>query len=51
MKKTRGGKKMLYIVKDNFDESPEDILNFINNMLKNKEKEKTEKNTKEENKE
>ncbi len=27
---------MLHVIKDDFDESPEDILNSINNMLKNK---------------
>lgn len=41
---------MLHVMKDDFDESPEDILNSINKMLKKKEEEKeTEK--KEENKE
>ena len=41
---------MLHVMKDDFDESPEDILNSINRMLKKKEEEKeTEKN--EENKE
>ena len=28
---------MLHIIKDDFDESPEDILNTINNMLNKKE--------------
>lgn len=50
MKKTKGGNGMLHVIKDDFDESPEDILNSINNMLKKKEEEKkAEKN--EENKE
>ncbi len=31
---------MLHVMKDDFDESPEDILNSINNMLKEKEKSK-----------
>ena len=31
---------MLHVIKDDFDESPEDILNSINNMLKEKEKSK-----------
>ena len=31
---------MLHVIKDDFDESPEDILNSINNMLKKKEEEK-----------
>ena len=31
---------MLHVMKDDFDESPEDILNSINNMLKKKETEK-----------
>lgn len=53
MKKTKGGIKMLHVIKDDFDESPEDILNSINNMLKKKETEKkkeeeTEKNSKDE---
>lgn len=30
---------MLHIIKDDFDESPEDILNTINKMLENKDKE------------
>ena len=47
MKKTKGGIKMLHVIKDDFDESPEDILNSINNMLKKKEeKKKAEKNEK-----
>mgnify|MGYP001624270383 CR=1 FL=1 len=50
MKKTKGGIKMLHVIKDDFDESPEDILNSINNMLKKKEENK-EKNNKEDNKE
>ncbi len=33
---------MLHVIKDDFDESPEDILNSINNMLKKKEEEKKE---------
>lgn len=44
---------MLHVMKDDFDESPEDILNSINNMLKKKETEKkkeedSEKNSKDE---
>ena len=35
---------MLHIIKDDFDESPEDILNSINNMLKNKGQAKKEEN-------
>ncbi len=50
MKKTKGGIKMLHVIKDDFDESPEDILNSINNMLKKKEENK-EKNNNEDNKE
>ncbi len=30
---------MLQVMKDDFDESPEDILNSINNMLRKKEEE------------
>ena len=44
MKKTKGGIKMLHVIKDDFDESPEDILNSINNMLKKKEEKKEENN-------
>lgn len=44
MKKTKGGIKMLHVIKDDFDESPEDILNSINNMLKKKEENKEENN-------
>ncbi len=33
---------MLHVIKDDFDESPEDILNSINNMLKKKEENKEE---------
>ena len=35
---------MLHIMKDDFDESPEDILDSINNMLKKKEEKKKEEN-------
>ncbi len=44
------GEKMLHIVKEDFDESPEDILNTINKMLNNKNtnKEETENKEKEE---
>ena len=31
---------MLHVMKDDFDESPKDILNSINNMLQQKEKDK-----------
>ena len=41
---------MLHVIKDDFDESPEDILNSINNMLKKKE-ERKEKNNDESEKE
>lgn len=41
---------MLHVIKDDFDESPEDILNSINNMLKKKEEEKKEEANKEEDK-
>ena len=34
---------MLHVIKDDFDESPEDILNSINKMLQKKEKENQEK--------
>ena len=38
---------MLHVIKDDFDERPEDILNSINNMLKEKkDKDKEEKNNK-----
>lgn len=33
---------MLHIVKDDFDESPEDILNTINKMLNSKDNEEKE---------
>ncbi|MFR2571016.1 MAG: hypothetical protein ACLS90_04885 [Clostridia bacterium] len=33
---------MLHVVKDDFDENPEDILNSINNMLKRKKEEQKE---------
>ena len=38
---------MLHVIKDDFDESPEDILNSINNMLKNKGQAKKEEDEKE----
>ncbi len=40
---------MLHVMKDDFDESPEDILNSINKMLRKKEnnEEKQEENKKE----
>lgn len=41
---------MLHVIKDDYDESPEDILNSINNMLKKKEEEKKKENNKEEDK-
>ncbi len=41
---------MLHVMKDDFDESPEDILNSINNMLKKKEEEKKEEHNEEDNK-
>ncbi len=39
---------MLHVMKDDFDESPEDILNSINNMLKEKEKSKDNEENKDE---
>ncbi len=39
---------MLHVIKDDFDESPEDILNSINKMLQKKEKEKQEKSIEDE---
>ena len=42
---------MLHVMKDDFDESPEDILNSINNMLQQKEKAKDEENEKNQDKE
>ena len=50
MKKIKEEIKVLHVIKDDFDESPEDILNSINNMLKKKEEEKKEENNKEEDK-
>ena len=41
---------MLHVMKDDFDESPEDILNSINHMLKKKEEEKKEEHNEEDNK-
>ncbi len=38
---------MLHVMKDDFDESPEDILNSINNMLKKKEETEKSNNKKE----
>ena len=38
---------MLHVIKDDFDESPEDILNSINKMLQKKEENKKEENKKE----
>ena len=40
---------MLHVIKDDFDESPEDILNSINNMLKKKGQAKKEENERESN--
>ena len=46
------GIEVLHVIKDDFDESPEDILNSINKMLEKKEEakeeEKKEENDKEE---
>ncbi|MFR5508342.1 MAG: hypothetical protein ACLTKT_03945 [Clostridia bacterium] len=39
---------MLHIMKDDFDENAEDILNTINKMLSKSKEEKEEKNTEEE---
>lgn len=41
---------MLQVIKDDFDESPEDILNTINKMLENKDKKTKEIENKEKNK-
>lgn len=46
--KKLGGKNMLHIMKDDFDENAEDILNTINKMLSKSKEEKEEKNTEEE---
>ena len=40
---------MLHVIKDDFDESPEDILNSINKMLQKKEENKKEKSQEESN--
>ncbi len=40
---------MLHIIKDDFDESPEDILNTINNMLNKKEENENKEEKKKEN--
>lgn len=52
MKKMKEGIEVLHVIKDDFDESPEDILNSINKMLEKKEEakeeEKKEENDKEE---
>ena len=40
---------MLHVIKDDFDESPEDILNSINKMLQKKEEDKKEKSQEESN--
>ena len=44
----KGGDEMLQVTKDDFDESPEDILNTINKMLNNNDNhtEETDKKTK-----
>ena len=42
---------MLHVIKDDFDESPEDILNSINKMLEKKEEEKEEEKKEENDKE
>ena len=41
---------MLHVIKDDFDESPEDILNSINKILQKKEQENQEKNINDEKK-
>ena len=52
MKKIKEGIKVSHVIKYDFDESPEDILNSINKMLEKKEEakeeEKKEENDKEE---
>ena len=40
---------MLHVIKDDFDESPEDILNSINKMLQKKEEVKKEESKEESN--
>lgn len=42
---------MLHVIKDDFDENSDDILNSINKMLENNKKEKEEKEKKETKKE
>ena len=41
-----GGRKMLEVKRDDFDESPEDILKTINNMLNGKTTEKNKEDNK-----
>ena len=49
MNKVKEEIKLLHVIKDDFDESPEDILNSINNMLKNKGQAKKDENEDENN--
>ena len=51
MKKMKEGIEVLHVIKDDFDESPEDILNSINKMLEKKEEEKEEEKKEENDKE
>ena len=51
MKKIKEGIEVLHVIKDDFDESPEDILNSINKMLEKKEEVKKEENKEESNEE
>ena len=48
-KKLKEEIEVLHVIKDDFDESPEDILNSINNMLKNKGQAKKDENEDENN--
>ena len=49
MKKMKEGIEVLHVIKDDFDESPEDILNSINKMLQKKEEVKKEESKEESN--
>ena len=51
MKKMKEGIEVLHVIKDDFDESPEDILNSINKMLEKKEEAKEEEKKEEKDKE
>ena len=49
MKKMKEEIEMLHVIKDDFDESPEDILNSINKMLQKKEETENEEKKEESN--